>query len=142
MQRVGFFRCRFGLTASNRVLILVHDYHSVADDDYIDDDRFGALIGSNAFRKAMQFAYDSDVGLLHVHLHNHYGIPRPSNTDLRETRAFVPDFFNVRPNVPHGAVILSRDKMSGRLWSPSDRQPYQIDRIVSVGTPLRFLSQS
>lgn len=138
-ERVGFFSCRFGILKDGTVLSLVHNYHAVADDHYIEDHRFGALIGSNAFRSAMQLAYDSDVGIVHVHMHDHIGPPSPSRTDLHETQLFVPDFFNVRPRLPHGAVILSRDYMSGRMWSPLTKRPVSIDEIVIVGSPLQVL---
>jgi hypothetical protein len=118
------------------LLSMVHAYHPVSDEDYIDDPRYGALINGNAFRKAMQLAYQNNVGLLHAHLHPHRGLPAPSATDLRETHKFVPDFFNVRPELPHGTLILSYDHASGRMWSPSDRKPYDVSRITVVGAPI------
>lgn len=140
-ERVGFARCRYARTPSGTVLGLIHDYFPVADEDYIEDASYGALIGSNAFRKAMQLAYNSKVGMLHVHMHPQTGVPVPSKTDLRETSAFVPDFFHVQPSLPHGALILSWDSLSCRLWSPNDQTPHTVHRLTVVGMPLQVVEQ-
>lgn len=135
-ERVSFITCRFALASKGDLLVLAHEYYPVADDDYINDQRFGALINTTAFRKAMQIAYSENVGVFHVHLHSHQGKPMPSGIDVRETMNFVPDFFHVRPNLPHGAIILSLDSVSGRIWYPSGEGPLLINRFTIVGAPL------
>ena len=139
-ERVGFCRCRYVVTLPPMVIGLVHDYEPVADADYIEDPAFGALVGPNAFRRAMQIAYSDAVGILHVHLHAHSRVPAPSGVDRRETAAFVPDFFHVRPTLPHGALILSNDSASARLWMPFDHQPHEVDKVVCVGLSLRVVA--
>lgn len=135
LERVGFITCRFALIGGHDLLCLAHGYLPVADEDYIEDKRFGALIGSAAFRKAMQLAYTQDVGLFHVHLHDHDGVPLPSGIDERETAKFVPDFFHVRPNLPHGAIVLSSDSLSGRIWL-NNAKPQAFHDLTVVGAPL------
>jgi hypothetical protein len=135
-ERVGFVACRFALAAKGNQLILAHEYYPVADEDYIDDPRYGALIGSEAFRKAMQLAYSQNVGIFHFHLHDHKGTPMPSMTDLRETSAFIPDFFHVQPALPHGALILSRNSIAGRVWQPNHSEPSPITTFILVGALL------
>lgn len=135
-ERVGFVFCRFGGTSCGTLLVLAHSYQPVSDRDYIDDVNYGAVINSDAFRKAMQMAYTHAVGLFHAHLHEHSGKPSPSHIDLQETNTFVPDFFHVRPRLPHGALVLSADSISGRTWLPRDRKPSIIDRFSIVGAPL------
>jgi hypothetical protein len=117
-------------------MCLAYAYLAVADEDYIEDPAFGAVIGSGAFRKAMQVAYTQDVGLFHVHLHEHHGIPTPSGIDVRETAKFVPDFFHVRPKLPHGAIVLSSDSMSARIWLSATGKPKLVDEFLVVGSPL------
>jgi hypothetical protein len=136
-ERVGFISCRFGLGPNRHLLSLAHSYSPVSDEDYIEDPAFGALIDSSAFRKALQIAYTHRVGLFHVHLHSHSGAPRPSNIDLQETAKFLPDFFNVRPNLPHGALVLSRDSVSGRIWLGARHRPRPFREFIIVGMPLR-----
>src|SRR5882672_11814862 len=72
-ERVGFVLCRFARTLKQELLILGCDYRPVADEDYIDDPHYGAVINSDAFRKAMQIAYTHPIGLFHVHLHDYKG---------------------------------------------------------------------
>jgi hypothetical protein len=140
-ERVGFLTCRFMQAGPKTVLVLGHDYHPVADDDYIEDENFGALVGTGAFRMAMQIAYTQKVGVFHIHVHAQNGTPKPSFVDFRETEKFVPDFFHVQPNMPHGAIILSRDSLSGRVWEPKTKRPVNFSVIEVIGAPLFRLTE-
>jgi len=128
--------CRFARSSSDTLLILACGYDSVSDDDYIDEPEYGALIGSGAFRKAMQIAYSHSVGLFHVHMHGGRGSPKPSSIDTRESQRFVPDFFNVQPRLQHGILILSSDWLWGQVWVAKTRKPEIIQRITVVGDRL------
>src|SRR5690606_34848909 len=108
-------------------------YHPVEDADYVDDRSVGAMMGSDAIRKALQRSYQSRTAALHVHLHDHEGRPGFSGTDKRENAKFVPDFFNVTPQVPHGALVLSDNNMTGDLWLARGDIPLIIDRFTAVG---------
>jgi hypothetical protein len=134
-ERVGFVACRFGRLRRGLV-ILAHDYHAVADEDYLDKPGFGALMGSGAIRKALGHTYRVPVGMFHVHLHDHRGVPQFSSIDDRETRKFVPDFFNARSTVPHGAIVLSADAACGFAWLPRSRSPVSITEFSFVGAPM------
>jgi hypothetical protein len=89
----------------------------------------------------MQFALTNDASMFHVHVHEHVGIPWFSRTDLRESRKFVPDFWNVRPNLPHGVIVLSADAAAGLCWYPGREKPISISHITAVGRPMRFLGR-
>ena len=138
-ERVGFIICGVGKVEPSGFVILAHSYCSVADEDYVDDPTVGAMMGPGAIRKAMQLAYTNKVAMFHVHLHDHVGHPKPSSTDRRETAKFVPDFWNVRPEMPHGAVILSRDWLSGRCWYPGRSEPIEIADVTVVGARLVWI---
>jgi len=133
-ERVGWLTCRVGDAVDGTLLTLAHDYHPVEDLDYIDDRSVGAMMGPAAIRKAMQLALTSKAAIFHVHMHDHLGRPGFSGTDSRETAKFVPDFWNVRPELPHGAIVLSRDSACGRCWYPG-RRVVEISKFVIVGAP-------
>lgn len=135
-ERVGFLYCRFARTAIHNLVILGFEYRPVPDEQYIDDSDHGAVIDECAFRDALAHAYDNPVGIFHIHLHDHRGSPTPSTTDYRETALFVPDFFHGRPTVPHGAIILSKDRASGRVWAGERRDPQLVTHVRVVGAPL------
>ena len=103
-ERVGWVFCRFGSTNSAGLLVLAHEYMPVADDHYIDDGRFGALIGAAAFRRARERTLDDALGIFHVHMHAHAGPASPSAVDLTESRKFVPDLFHVQSTLPLAAT--------------------------------------
>jgi hypothetical protein len=134
-ERVGFLSCRTA-AAENDLLIIAADYYPVADGDYIDDLSVGAMMGPAAIRKALQVSLTHGSGMFHIHMHEHRGIPRFSATDLRENCKFVPDFFNVSPRVPHGAVVLSYDAMAGLCWLERQSRPLAIELMSSVGAQI------
>lgn len=135
-ERVGFISCRVGALATGELLVLSYQYHPVEDDDYVRDYTVGAMMGPAAIRKAMQRALSERVGVFHIHLHDHSGRPRFSGTDLTESAKFVPDFWNVRPEMPHGAIVLSRDAMTGLCWHPTSRRRVPIAEFHVIGAPL------
>ena len=121
------------------MVILAHDLHEVADGDYLDDPGVGAMMGPNAIRKALQTSYNCQASVFHVHLHLHRGRPRFSGVDESETARFVPDFWNVQPELPHGAIVFSEDSACGKSWIPGLEAPVDISQFSVVGIPTRKL---
>ena len=132
-ERVGFISARPASIADG-VLLAAHSYIPVADDDYVDRPGYGAYIGGAAIRKAMQFSFNNNASVFHVHVHDHRGVPRFSDIDLAEYPKFVPDFWKVQPALPHGALLLSRDRAIALVWYPGQRRPIPAAEVWSVGT--------
>jgi hypothetical protein len=138
-ERVGFFVCKTASLVPQGAVILTHDYRPVEDDDYLDDATVGAMMGPAAIRKALQYALNNEIGMFHIHMHDHGGYPRFSRTDARESAKFVPDFWNVRPEMPHGALVVSRDSLYGMCWYPGMSEPIEISEFVVIGSPMVFV---
>jgi hypothetical protein len=135
-ERVGFISA--GLASSgDDVLALAHSYRPVLDNDYLRDPTIGAMMGADAIRNAMQWAMDGGGALFHVHTHGGRGVPEFSGVDVRENAKFVPDFFKVAPQCPHGALVLSDNAAKGTVWLERKGSPRLIDVFVEVGMPLR-----
>lgn len=130
-ERVGFIATRTTKGAEGLV-ILADGYYPVADDDYVPDRSVGAMLGSEALRKALELALLQGAGVFHVHMHG----PAPrlwfSGIDLREQVKFMPDFFTVCPQMPHGALVLDATRAAGRVWLAPDRIAV-IDEFNIVG---------
>lgn len=140
-ERVGFIACATS-DLPDGMLLLADEYLPVADDDYVNVSTVGAMMGPGAVRKALEYAYGrSKVVMLHVHRHEHRGKPGFSKVDLSESAKFVPDFWKVRPGLPHGIVVLSRDSMSGLAWDPKMRQPLPIGQMSVIGRPLAIFGK-
>lgn len=133
-ERVGFVACSMG-TLKDGHLLLANSYHPVDDEDYEDDSRVGAMMGSSAIRKALQLAYSRPLAMFHIHRHEHRGRPEFSKVDIREGAKFVPDFFKVRPQFPHGMLVLSHNAVTGAWWNPESRETRYFDEITVVGRP-------
>ena len=134
-ERVAFLKCRPALSATS-LFLLAGGVHHVEDEDYVDDPSAGATVGRSGLRKALQAAYREAVSMVHVHLHEHRGKPRFSRTDLRENALFVPDFWNVQPSLPHGAVVFSFNSAVGQCWIPGRSSPSSVE-VAIVGSPMR-----
>lgn len=131
-ERVGFLSCGVSKSPENNLLILGQNYHPVSDDHYINDPRYGAMIGSPAISHALQLAYQQPISMFHIHRHDHYGIPKFSPIDMHESNKLIPDFWNVQPNRPHGILLLSHDAITGLCWHPNNKDPVPIDSFSLI----------
>jgi hypothetical protein len=138
-ERVGFVIARCARLADDGLILMADEYLPVADDDYLDRPGFGALMGPGAIRKALQHTYNHPVSMIHVHAHPGCGVPGFGRTDQREMRKFIPDFFNARATVPHGALVLNQDSAWGCLWLSRVDGPYPISKITIVGRPTQII---
>jgi hypothetical protein len=133
-ERVGFLGCRLAAIPDG-ICIIGETYLPVADDHYEDDPSVGAMMGSAAIRSALEFAYNHKVSVFHLHRHEHRGPPGFSSVDEREAGRFIPDFWKVAPGLPHGALVLSRDRIHGKWWDPRSGRAQSIDKYITVGFP-------
>lgn len=138
-ERVGFLSARPGAAGDGLRLVLLTDYHPVPDHQYVKDSGCGARINSDAIREAMQRVLDTGAGSLHVHLHEHHGVPRFSDTDADETPRVVAGLRTVGPALPHGMLLLSDDRAEAWVWLPGEAQHTRAARITVVGRPMGFL---
>lgn len=139
-ERVGFLTCGPSNLPAGDLLLLAQEWHTVDDTDYIDKATVGACIGPRAFRKILQQAYGSPSTILHVHRHEHFGMPGFSRTDILSMREFVPGFFNACRSRPHGALVLSRDAAAGHVWLDPAARPLEIETFHILGQPIRTWS--
>jgi hypothetical protein len=135
-ERVGFIVAG-AATSASAVLVLAQDYWSIADDDYLLDRSVGAMMGSEAIRKAMELALMTQRSIFHVHSHGGTGVPRFSPVDVRENAKFVPDFLKVAPQMIHGAIVLSDDAATGRFWAYGNAVAKPLSEVIEVGAPMR-----
>jgi hypothetical protein len=134
-ERVGFISAGLS-SAFDDLWVLARGYRGVADDDYLWDPSVGAMMGPDAIRKALQWAMTEGVAIFHVHTHGGHGQPGFSGVDLREQAKFVPNFFQIAPQCPHGALVLSDNSGHGHIWLDGDK-PYElIASFAEVGAPL------
>jgi hypothetical protein len=136
-ERVGFITAGVAQAGPGQLLVLARAYQAVADEDYVPDPTVGVKIGSNAMRKAAQFAYEARSTLLHVHTHGGRGLPDFSGVDLRSGREFVPGFFHSVPRMPHGMLVLSNDSATGMLWFGPQETGTYVAEFVGIGAPYR-----
>lgn len=140
-ERVGFIRCQVGIHG-DRCVVLAESYQPIEDDDYLESDTMGALMGPAAIRKALQEAYRGGFSMFHVHRHDHHGVPEFSRVDVQENAKFVPDFWKVAPTRPHGAIVLSWNAATGAAWDPVLLTPIPLSDITSIGSTLVCLGGS
>lgn len=136
-ERVGFVVARPSGLAGGGLTLMAHDYLPVDDHHYADRPEVGAFVLAAGFRVPLQHAYRHKCSIFHVHMHEHRGPPWFGLYDMAESARFVPDFFNVAPAVPHGALILSHDQAAGLCWPGKGLERRRIAEVVEVGAPLQ-----
>lgn len=136
LERVGFLICGAATLPGDEVLLCAQDWMPVDDNHYIDDPRAGATIGPAAFRKVLELVYNRPSTVLHLHRHEHRGVPGFSRTDSLSMAQFVPGFFNACSTHPHGAVVLSHDAAAGAIWLRKSARPVPIRRFDFIGQPI------
>jgi proteasome lid subunit RPN8/RPN11 len=135
-ERVGFISASLS-AAGGDLWVLARGYRAVADEDYVRDPSVAAMMSPEALRKALQWAMKEKVAIFHVHSHGGRGVPSFSGIDLREMPKFVPNFAQVAPQCPHGALVLSGDAAFGHIWLDGDKHHEVIDGFTQVGAPLK-----
>jgi hypothetical protein len=136
-ERVGFIKARCAQLPNGGTLILGEGYLPLEDMHYKLNPLAGATMNSDGIRAALQVSYGEKCSMLHVHRHEHHGHPGFSSIDLRENEKFVPNFFNVTPSMPHGAIVLSHDSYFGYIWLGQDQKPRQVDQFSITGNRIR-----
>jgi hypothetical protein len=135
-ERIGFFRCR---PTARPDVIVITGYDSVPDDHYVRDTSAGACIGIVAIQAAMQRILTHDVGQIHVHQHEHRGVPGPSTTDSENQPKLVTSFRNLNAGLPHGSLILSTTHAWGEFVIPGKWRFVELTAISVVSERVEFL---
>jgi len=140
-ERVGFVLGRMGSLGR---LILLNRYHSISDDQYVNDPTVGARIGREALTWAMQAVYQgrpTREGIFHIHLHGQKGETRMSGVDSHEIPKLLPGFRSMGRDAAHGIIILSLDHGSGWVWHPGNKEPFHADSVNIIGVPIGVFEQ-
>ena len=67
-ERVGFISVGVD-SAKNSLILIAKAYHPLADEDYVNDQSVGAMMGQEAIRKALNVALLGSAGMFHIHMH-------------------------------------------------------------------------
>jgi hypothetical protein len=138
-ERVGFVFGRMGSLADEGKVILLSRYHSIPDDQYVNDPSVGARIDRKAITWAMQavyFARQTHEGIFHVHLHDLPGETTMSAVDSLEIPRLLPGFQAAGRDAAHGIVVFSRNHGSAWVWLPGHREPIVADSLSVIGAPI------
>lgn len=130
-ERVGYTFIR---PLGNDVLV-VTGYESVPDEFYIKDKTVGARIDHRGIVLAMKRADKNKEGILHTHVHGGFGFPQFSLDDEVDHCNFVRSFKNSNPQMPHGFLLLSKDKMRARIWMPGHKDYSDLYKYSIIGLP-------
>lgn len=136
-ERVGFLFGKAARAGADRVVLTMHAYVALLNDEYVDDRSAGAVFSSGALRRMRQRVLDTGESAFHVHEHPHIGRPAFSTIDIRSLAELVPSFGVLVPEAPHGALLLSDDAAAGMAWSRDIPSPFVTEAISVVGYPMQ-----
>jgi len=141
LERVGFAFGKLANLEGIEPLVLLYRYKPVPDEHYLENSNFGACIGADAIRDAMQEVRNhrgTREGAFHVHLHDHCGEPQFSRPDREGLPPLIPSFQRMGMDAAHGLLVLSQDHGVAWVWLPGSGKPETASRIVVVGAPLQI----
>lgn len=138
-ERLGFFSFRQSLDAAEP-LLHCFEYHSIPDDQYVEDYSVGGRIGGEAIRAAMNRAYNTGAGQLWVHTHGRNGMPGVSPTDRESGPKVVQSCANAEPKALHGWGVISEHGICGQVRSP-DGAFHPLLRLAVIGWPMVIPAQ-
>jgi len=140
LERIGFLGTKHKKLNDGTVLIFAVDYFPVEDDKYIEDEKVGARINSDAIRKAMQYVMDTGNGCFHVHFHSlSYSLPEFSETDLIDNPEIVKSFSYVNKSQVHGMLVIGNNHSNAMVQVPDTKFGLEtVTKIVVVGYPMNF----
>ena len=139
-ERVAFVFLKSGESANGNRVVLATEYMHVDDEHYIQDASVGASINGSAIRQVMQQILDTQQGALHVHMHNHGGVPRLSSVDRVALPKMAQDLRNIGAQFLNGFLLLSQDRAVSTIWS-EEGTPVEVENISVAGLPLFFLKK-
>jgi hypothetical protein len=136
-ERVGFLFAREGKIDKEQVLLLASDYMSLSDNLYINDSSVGARINSTAIRNALQKIMDTGMSCIHIHLHEFSNYPKFSKPDEECMIRLIPSLFHANPHIPHGAIVLGRSGIIGRIWVTKEKN-FPVSKLSVINYPCDF----
>jgi proteasome lid subunit RPN8/RPN11 len=110
-ERVGFVFIKY-----DNDRLEVTGYMSIPDEFYINDPSVGASINHHAISRAMMRAFETKESIFQIHIHEGYGIPNFSRTDINSHPDFLQSFRNANSKGIHGFILLSEDCVLTRYW--------------------------
>lgn len=138
-ERVGFLSVTTAEAEAGERLVLGVEYHAVPDAQYVESRGVGARIGVEAIRGVVHRAMTSGNGIVHVHLHDHQGVPAFSGTDALEQPMLVKSLAGIAARETHGMLVLSADSANAWLWSHQAAELVVPTRLSIVGYPMILL---
>lgn len=139
LERVGFVSSSHKRLKDGSYIILIKDYHPVADKNYIEDPSVGARINSDAIREALQRTISEDVGVFHIHHHCFSEtVPKFSYTDLSDNPEIVKSLSYANKNQAHGMIVTGRNGINVSILIPGEKEFISVTKIVVVGYPLQL----
>ncbi|MBW7894134.1 MAG: ThiF family adenylyltransferase [Opitutaceae bacterium] len=133
-ERLGFFSFRQSLDASEP-LLLCFTYHSIPDEQYIEDYSVSGRISGAAIQAAMERAYKTGAGQIWVHTHGRKGIPGVSPTDQESGPKVVKSCANAQSRTLHAWAVISEHGICGQVRD-IDGTFHPLRRLAVIGWPM------
>jgi molybdopterin/thiamine biosynthesis adenylyltransferase len=137
-ERMGFIYSSYKKINRQTHLIILNEYTSVDDENYIKDKSVGGRVNSTAIRNAVNKNMRSHKGCFAVHKHLTNGIPSFSSTDLKELPPLPQTFNTIFPKEAHGLLLLSKSDIICLVWLPNLKKAFFASKCVVVGNPMNF----
>ncbi|MBK22967.1 MAG: hypothetical protein CME70_03085 [Halobacteriovorax sp.] len=117
-ERVGYFHGK-----REGGLVVLDNWLSFKDDEYLDNTMAGACIGPLGMQRLSKEAFNTKDSYFHFHLHGFQEIPEFSGIDMRSLKEVSPGLFGFSKSGPHGGIVKGRKGWCVALWSERKKDP-------------------
>ena len=139
LERAGFCFGKSVKLPNGTWIVIINEYLSITDDNYIRTDQACARINGEAIRLAYQKAFSDKVGLFHIHMHElTKSFPYFSLIDETSIPKVVESVQSYSKSQVHGMIVLSQQSINAKVLCPNKKKLIKASQVSIVGNDLQL----
>jgi molybdopterin-synthase adenylyltransferase len=118
--------------------LLVREHFVVPAEAYKSQERLRAVIDPSFIMPLLKRARKEGLSLVLTHTHPFAEEAHFSPVDDEGERVLMPALFSRTGDCPHGALVLTSNDCSARIWTKPKTKPQHLSPVIEVGRNLRI----
>lgn len=118
--------------------LLVREHFAVPREAYQAQERLRAVIDPSFIMPLLKMARRQGLSLVLTHTHPSADRAHFSPVDDEGESVLMPVLFSRTGDSPHGALLLTPDDCSARIWTGPTTRPQELSPVVEVGKNVRI----
>jgi len=124
--------------AGDQTRLLVREHFVVPAQAYQAQERLRAVIHPSFIMPLLKRARNESLSLILTHTHPFAVDAHFSSVDDEGERVLMPALFSRTGDCPHGALVITSEDCSARIWTKRNAEPQHLSPVIEVGRHLRI----